>query len=220
MLNYILPPIVIIVSLAVLIMFLFRKADQVPVREFSSDENKGKIEKSVKKIMPMIGEFVLKLLERMMHRSKLWSLKFHNVSNTWFQTIREKRQRDARVKNEILEQNIKTREEFDRSERKKIEEVQHETVLMEKKQPLRQMVSVGVTMPQQAKIKEKNKLEDALIKRIAINPRDIEAYERLGDYYLESKNFQDSLECFKQVLTLSPTHHKARLRIKRLERIK
>jgi lipoprotein NlpI len=82
------------------------------------------------------------------------------------------------------------------------------------------MVGESVTMPQQISLKEKNKLEDALIKRIAINPRDIEAYERLGDYYLESNNFQDSLECFKQVLRLSPTHHKARLRIRRLERMR
>ena len=91
---------------------------------------------------------------------------------------------------------------------------------MEEKKVLRPMVGESMTMPQQASRKEKNKLEDALIKRIAINPRDIEAYERLGDYYLESENFQDSLECFKQVLRLSPTHHKARLRIRRLERMR
>ena len=83
------------------------------------------------------------------------------------------------------------------------------------------MIGSAVTMPQQKMVMvEKNKLEEALIKRIAINPRDIEAYERLGDYYLENENFQDSLECFKQVLHLSPAHHKARLRIRRLEKMK
>lgn len=207
MLNYILPPIIIIVSISVLIMFLFRKADQVPTQEFS-EESRG--EKKTAKILAVTGEFGLKMLERMMHRSKLWSLKFHNVSNVWFQTIREKRQRDARIKNEIKEQNMQKKAD--------VAQVPQEIALP--KQALRPMVSAGVTMPQKNRIKEKNKLEDALIKRIAINPRDIEAYERLGDYYLESENFQDSLECFKQVLRLSPTHQKARLRIKRLERIR
>ena len=69
------------------------------------------------------------------------------------------------------------------------------------------------------KMRAKEKLEEVLIKRIAVNPRDIEAYERLGDYYLERENHSDSLECFRQVLKLSPAHHKAKTRIRRLESI-
>ncbi len=218
MLTYILPPIIIIVSVSVLIMFLFRKADQIPAREFSSDEI-GKDGKKGAKVISLIGEFGLKLLERMMHRSKLWSLKFHNISNSWFQTIREKRQRDARIKQEALEHEVKVENKPEAVVTNQVERAQ-QRITTSKAQVLRPMISAGVTMPQQATIKEKNKLEEALIKRIAINPRDIEAYERLGDYYLESENFQDSLECFKQVLRLSPIHQKARLRIKRLERMK
>jgi len=71
----------------------------------------------------------------------------------------------------------------------------------------------------QARMREKNKFENILIKRIAINPKDIEAYERLGDYYLENENYQDSIECFRQVLKLSPLNYKARLRIRRLEKL-
>lgn len=221
MLNYILPPIVIIVSVSALIMFLFRKAEQVPTQEFFSDEQIRKSEKKATKIMSAMGEFGLKLLERMMHRSKLWSLKFHNVSNSWFQTIREKRVRDARIQREALEQSMQAQNEAEQVSAKRVEPSQAEVVSRSREEKLRPMVSAGVTMPQRARIvREKNKLEEALIKRIAINPRDIEAYERLGDYYLESNNFQDSLECFKQVLHLSPAHHKARLRIRRLERMK
>jgi lipoprotein NlpI len=75
-----------------------------------------------------------------------------------------------------------------------------------------------VTNPQM-EIKEKNKLEEALIRRIAVNPRDVEAYERLGDYYMESENFRDSHECFKQVLMLSPAHYKAKIRIRKIEKL-
>lgn len=176
-------------------------------------------EKNTRKVLVVLGEIGLKFLERMMHRSKLWSLKFHNVSNVWFQTIREKRQRGAQIQKELLEQREQIAMEASKNESANAESAQ---VVSATRKILRPMVSAGVTMPQsrQVRMKEKNKLEDALIKRIAVNPKDIEAYERLGDYYLESENFQDSLECFKQVLRLSPTHQKARLRIRRLERLK
>ena len=218
MLNYILPPIIIIISVSMLIMFLFRKAAQIPAGEFIADEYKRESEKKTVKIMSAMGQFGLKFLERLMHHTKLLSLKFHNVSNAWFQTIREKRQRSAQLQKEAQEkkneQNVRARQ-IDESSM-----VQSDSSVLPEKQVLRPMVRATATMPQQTRLKEKNKLEDALIKRIAINPRDIEAYERLGDYYLENENFQDSLECFRQVLRLSPAHHKARLRIRRLERMK
>lgn len=211
MLNYILPPIIIIISVSILIMFLFRKAAQIPAGDFIIEEQKRESEKKSVKVMSAIGQFGLKFLERLMHHAKLLSLKFHNVSNVWFQTIREKRQRSAQLQKELQEQKLA---KFSAS----TDDV--DNIIVER-QIVRPMVRENVTMPQQqVKLKEKNKLEDALIKRIAINPKDIEAYERLGDYYMESENFQDSLECFKEVLRLSPTHQKARLRIKRLERIR
>lgn len=211
MLNYILPPIIIIISVSILIMFLFRKAAQIPAGDFIIEEQKRESEKNSVKILSAVGQIGLKFLERLMHHAKLLSLKFHNVSNVWFQTIREKRQRSAQLQKELQEQKMA---KFSAS----TSEVDN---LIVERQIVRPMVRENVTMPQQqAKPKEKNKLEDALIRRIAINPKDIEAYERLGDYYMESENFQDSLECFKEVLRLSPTHQKAKLRIKRLERIR
>jgi cytochrome c-type biogenesis protein CcmH/NrfG len=156
-----------------------------------------------------------------MHHSKLLSLKLHNVSNVWFQTIREKRQQGVR-RAQIEKENQENERLESEKARQVVETAMAHTDVeaLHEKQMTRPMVRDSVTMPQQNKRKEKNQLEDALIKRIAINPRDIEAYERLGDYYLENNNFQDSLECFKQVLRLSPVHHKARLRIRRLERMK
>lgn len=220
MLNYILPPIIIVISVSVLIMFLFRKAQQIPQQDFISDDQKKDFEKSTTKMTSAVGHFMLKLLERLMHRAKLMSLKFHNFSNAWFQTIREKRQQSTRQQMAAIEKNISDAEnevEFSADAKKG---ATSQFAANQEKQ-LRPMVRETVTMPQrQTRLREKNKLEEALIKRIAVNPRDIEAYERLGDYYLENSNFQDSLECFRQVLKLSPTHQKARLRIRRLERMK
>ncbi|KKP93042.1 MAG: hypothetical protein US25_C0030G0013 [Candidatus Moranbacteria bacterium GW2011_GWE1_36_7] len=213
MLNYILPPIIIIVSVSVLIMFLFRKAKQIPVADLISGQESANTEKKTSKIFSALGHFSLKFLERIMHRSKLLSLKFHNVSNQWFQQIREKRQRVALMQSELAEKDF---QKDDGSMQSSAEQIN----ISEIRRGSRPMITSKATLPQSAVIiKEKNKLEDVLIKRIAINPKDIEAYERLGDYYLESENLHDSLECFKQVLKLSPVHHKAKMRIRRLERI-
>lgn len=223
MLNYILPPIIIVISISILIMFLFRKAAQIPEGEFIADEQRNENEKKSFKLFQAVGQLGLKILERLMHHSKLLSLKFHNVSNAWFQTIREKRQRSVQLQKEEQEKKVLLNTEFQQTDEVKASEVvnvQYKSNVVEEVKTSRPMVKDTVTMPRQKMVKEKNQLEEALIKRIAVNPRDIEAYERLGDYYLEGDNFQDSLECFKQVLRLSPAHHKARLRIRRLERMK
>lgn len=216
MLNYILPPIVIIVSVSMLIMFLFRKMQQLPMDELLLDEENKISEKPKAKIFSIIGGFLLKFMERMMQRSKLWSLQFHNASNVWFQRIREKRQRSERIAKEIQERTVQIENEDAQTDSAKISEIE----ALPHPRELRPMVSTGMTMPQKSVIVEKNQLEEVLIRRIAINPKDIEAYERLGDYYIESQNSRDALECFRQVLKLSPAHHKARLRIRRLERMR
>jgi tetratricopeptide (TPR) repeat protein len=65
----------------------------------------------------------------------------------------------------------------------------------------------------------KDRLEELLIERIAVNPKDIEAYERLGEYYLEIRSFVDAKECFKQVLKLDPKNRNAKYRMRRLENL-
>lgn len=214
MLNYILPPIIILICASYLIIFLFKKTSQIPEQEMISSESNSGEKKKFSFVFSAIGHFGLKVLERLMHRLKLLSLKLHNTSNIWFQSIREKRQERMWVEQEMtekksIEKNISKEENFARPA---IVEIPEE-------KEVKPMIRESVTRPQShVHLREKNKMEDALIKRIAVNPKDIEAYERLGDYYLESGNMQDSLECFRQVLRLSPTHHKARLRIRRLEK--
>ena len=202
MLEYILPPIIIVIGVSALIMFLFRKAKQIPQQEFALQEEVKQEEKRTSKIISAIGQFGLKFLERMMHKLKLLSLKFHNVSDNLIHSIHEKRQRRKNIEQQ---KNIE--------QEKTVEAVEQESL-----QPIRPLIRETIVRPI-IKTKEKNQLEEVLIKRIAINPKDIEAYERLGDYYLESENYQDSKECFKQVLKLSPMHYKARLKIRKLEKL-
>lgn len=214
MLNYIIPPIIIIISLSALVIFFSRKAKQIPAQENSKEEGEKKTRRKISMAISAAGQFILKILERLMHKFKLLSLKFHNISNSWFHSIHEKRQR------KIIEQ-----QETEKSQNIKENDKIKENIIQEKipkniqdEKTIRPLIREDVTNPQMEN-KDKSKLEEALIKRIAINPRDIEAYERLGDYYLESENFRDSHECFKQVLMLSPSHYKAKIRIRKIEKM-
>ena len=80
---------------------------------------------------------------------------------------------------------------------------------------IKPIISERMVRPNKAEIRDR--LEELLIERIAVNPRDIEAYERLGQYYMEIKGWEDAKECFKQVIKLDPTNRNAKYKLKRLE---
>jgi cytochrome c-type biogenesis protein CcmH/NrfG len=65
----------------------------------------------------------------------------------------------------------------------------------------------------------KDRLEELLIERIAANPKDVEAYERLGQYYMEIENYEFAKECFKQIVKLNPLNRNAKYTLKKLERL-
>ena len=246
MLYYILPPIIIILGFSTLIFFLFRKVSKLPEGAIVIEEKPFIQWGKFREFFLLLGSFGLKILERLMQKTKLFSLKFHNTSNEWFHSIKKKREEHR--------MNLEKQKEAMKEEMEKIKESKYlkekEEKFMPKNSPetedffpqmqnhsqeeipviLRkprdraenfQMVSEKVTKPEKKAVvtKVKNKLEDTLIKRIAINPRDIEAYERLGDYYIEQDNLPDALECYRQVLRLSPVHHKAKIKISKIERV-
>lgn len=81
----------------------------------------------------------------------------------------------------------------------------------------RPMISDEITLPE--KRRESDRYEQILVERIALNPRDIEAYERLGEYYIKNESLNDAKECFKQVLRLSPMSRRAKIRMRRIEKL-
>ncbi|HMN19422.1 MAG TPA: tetratricopeptide repeat protein [Candidatus Moranbacteria bacterium] len=236
MLNYIIPPIIIVVSLAFLVVFLFRKADQLEREGGMISQEESFAGKKIKALFAALGQFLLKMLERLMHKSKLFSLKMHNASNKWFHAVREHRTQQLEVIKENNEKEKKEEEEVAREELGEI--VFPERMAAQKEKSLAGMNrKEGEVLPRkketegkagdssrgvvrQLRKKTRNEqLEEVLIKRIAMNPRDMEAYERLGTYYEEAGNIQDALECFKQVSRLSPGYIKARMKIRKFERI-
>ncbi len=82
----------------------------------------------------------------------------------------------------------------------------------------RPMVSTKATLPETKRQSGKVPEED-LISRIATNPKDFEAYEALGDFYMDNGNIKDAKECYRQVLKLSPVQRMVKIKIRRLEKI-
>lgn len=84
----------------------------------------------------------------------------------------------------------------------------------------RPMVSDRVALPDSKRLSARGKApEEDLIGRIATNPKDFEAYEALGDFYMENGNIKDAKECYRQVLKLSPVQRMVKIKIRRLEKL-
>lgn len=187
-------------------------------------------------------------LEKFLHSFKIIFLRFHNRFDSLFRIIKEKRQSmkageavrgsfdasedDRNALNHEEGDEIKERAERNQMARfpyfskiKKIsreETMERPDVSKEIEKPIRPMLSEEIVAPDakvDIKTEIKSKLEELLIERIASDPRDIEAYERLGDYYMERNIYKDARECFRQVLKLSPANRRAKMKMKRLERI-
>ncbi|MDH4330186.1 MAG: tetratricopeptide repeat protein [Candidatus Moranbacteria bacterium] len=84
----------------------------------------------------------------------------------------------------------------------------------EKEEKNSPMVSSEVVYPESKVQRERDdNLEKALVARIASDPRDIEAYEKLGAYYEERENYDDAMSCYKYVLKLNPRNKKAERKV-------
>lgn len=236
MLYYIIPPIIIIICLSLLIFFLFRKfsveeKDSFGLLENRNNDFSGKEKQGA--LRALFSNFWFRLLERLTQKMKLFSLRMHNASNSWFHSVKNKREKmnlvekksfleaavidkeDVQIKVEEDLSNLKNKnsETFVAKETK-IDNFSIKKGIVRGKKFVSEIRKSKITKPI-----EKNRLEDALIKRIAVNPKDIEAYERLGDYYSDTKNFKDAIECYKQVIKLSPRNLKVKIKLKNLERI-
>lgn len=225
MLGYIIPPIVIVLSLAALIFFLFRKSARIPeelILEEKRREARGAGSEGRK--LFRFTQLILQITEKIMQRFKLFSLRFYNKTDNLFHSIKEKREKRSVFDNGVeSERNIR-RQEFPQE----IIPVQRKTEIRvddvasiareDDEIEVEPMISKRVVHPDSKK-GIRNEFEKALIERIAFNPKDIEAYERLGDYYIEIGNFNDSLSCFEEVLKLSPGSRKAKIKMRRLQKI-
>jgi len=221
MLSYIIPPIIIVLSLATLIFFLFRKSSNIP-EDLIMKEKRSEV-KGVgvdKQKLFLFTQLVLKISEKIMQRFKLFSLKFYNKTDNWFHSIKEKREnRLSNIPKEKVKMEKEKKTEIENKKESQADNfVVKKEILRVEEMEIEPMISKEVVQPD-SKSQVRNEFEKALIERIAFNPKDIEAYERLGDYYIEVGNFNDSLACFEEVLKLSPVNRRAKIKAKRLQKI-
>ncbi|MFH0968992.1 MAG: tetratricopeptide repeat protein [Patescibacteria group bacterium] len=229
MLSYIIPPIIIVLSLAALILFLFKKSSKIPDEVLLKEKRDAELSGERNRKLFRFTQLILQISEKIMQRFKLFSLKFYNRTDNWFHSIKEKREK----RSEIMEGFDKEGQKFPEQEsigkpvvltRKpnidNVVPVVRGKILHEEyeEKEVEPMISKEVVQPD-PKGEIRNEFERALIERVALNPKDIEAYERLGDYYIEIGNFNDSLSCFEEVLKLSPANRKAKIKIRRLQKI-
>lgn len=255
MLYSIIPPILIVLSLAGIIIFFMKKSPQIAIL---NDEDKlereavliesgffRRLAYGMKNIgWNSIGHSFLAISEKITRRARIVFLKLESRSKNLNDSIRNKRN-ESKLKNENMKNAVKANLEEDviieklnnyHPEKKKnyLAELKKSTFQDQSKtkkekdaafakapvdreeKTIRPTVSDKVTTPK-AKAEMKDRLEGLLIERIAANPKDIEAYERLGEYYMEIDSVQDAKECFKQVLKLDPKNSNVKYRMRRLE---
>lgn len=210
MLYTIIPPILIVISLVGIIVFLVKKAPEVAKLEKEDEKIKEGLNISKKSIWSILrrknieehNDFkhkMLLFLEKTTKKLKVFFLKMENVFTSWGESIRNKR---------------KAREE---------EHVVRALELIEENKFSKETESSK--MPEEVKTEEETRhekkdiLEKILVERIAANPKDIEAYERLGEYYFEIENWNYAKECFKQVLKMNPRNIGIRSKMRKLERM-
>ncbi len=218
MLYLIIPPAVIIISLALLLLFLSRKISSFSDEEsakLSEESRQARIMKRLKRFsFSKASAITFNFLEIITQRFKVLFLKFHNIADKCFRSIKEKKIKNGfnSPPKKFIPRGLLAKKRIKRAKQGggKVSGIIS-----------RPMVSRKVAQPENFRSQSvaKDKLEKTLIERIAVNPRDLEAYERLGDYYIERQNFKDALECCKQVLKLSPVNYKAKVKIRKLEKI-
>lgn len=236
MLYSIIPPVLVILSLLGIIVLLAKKSGNVaglseksgkigevlPDGSFSEEDQNsfGK-----KLILEKLKHGTLVVLEKTTRRFRVMFLKLENVFTSWGNSLREKRKRKKeemeKMNGSEQEENLNQEDVLERvnSYQKKEDFFERRGAASEPVQAVRPMISEKVSEPENKIVRTKNHLEKILIERIAANPKDTEAYERLGEYYFEIGNWEHSKECYKQVMKLTPRNIGVRSRMRKLERM-
>jgi tetratricopeptide (TPR) repeat protein len=225
----IIPPIVVIASLASLIWFLSDRAKQPLIQERMEDIARHSSFREWQTLR--LKHFFFLFLEKNARLLKIFSLRIHNAFHSMGQSIRERRHRSDLLITSLLDrrEEEKSAESGDAEDLSR-REVPEDTALTTPapsgesiQSPVsRPMVSAQAVVPEtrlNTVIARDIKEEEKLIKKIAANPKSVSAYEALGDYYLERGDVNDAKSCYRQVLKLSPVHRMVKIKIRKLERI-
>ena len=220
MLYSIIPPVLVLASLAGIIIFLMKKAPALASlkddKRLSPEEKKDRelaarydaLKKENKKSIGERGAGMLKSVVSFFGSSL-------NFGNSMFHKINDNAK--AKLETERIAKNRQAQKDF--FQRKLDNQIQ---ITDEEQYDPEMILSdpvIAENKQQESRPEKKDLFEKILIDRIASNPKDIEAYERLGVYYLEIENWEYAKECFKQVIKLNPRNINAQNKMRKLEKI-
>jgi hypothetical protein len=231
MLYFIFPPVIIVIGITLITIIISRKSGEIAKLKNEEQEiTPGLFFKKnlVKRLGSTFSSINLRLLERIVQRLKVLTLRFHNLSGRWILYIKERKARKVKNEPNHFQSSGDPKSDPEPDDGKNENKVElnfiNEVREVKRKSPtideeiVEPMISRKVIHPDSMS-EAKSKFEEILVERIASNPRDMEAYERLGEYYLERESYEDAKECFIQVTKLSPGHYKAKLKLRRLEKL-
>ncbi len=209
MLYSIIPPIIVILSLAGIILFLMKKAPQVARLEEEDFDNR-KEQKTIKERLKKILKVIKKGLKRL--SKKIFKIVKQKIKNI-FKKKRIEEIEEKKYKELIKEKKISRKVREIKQNREKIEKKLKRFFgeNSEKEKTVRPIISEKIVRPR--------KIEQMMIEKIVNNPKDVKAYEKLGDYYLEVENWEDAKECFKQVIKLDSRNTSVKVKMRKLERV-
>lgn len=211
--QLLLPPIIVIFSFSFLLWYLSRK------------QKDPEVQQEIARLTAEAGESQANLkalfwatMEKFARKSKVTLLRFHNVLSEWSHTAKELKEKH---KPQVIEEPVFAEVE---------EPVLPRTDIMNDPKPKPGFIETPIMRREMREepvakhnvndiTREAVSHEEDFIAAIAKNPKDGEAYEKLGDYYMDNGNIKDAKECYRQVLRLSPAHREVKMKIRRLEKM-
>jgi len=228
------PPIILVVALASLAVMLGRKsADLKKIKPFrpqsdAPEEKSGSPrfgEAGWKKRLNFIGRKTLHVLEKILDLSKMAFKKTEQMFSIWAAKLRARRK--GKKFEEIVSGDF-PKEPDEASILEEIEKAEEISTNLtqtgenmryaEREVVIRRKIhEEPIVIPKKELLPEDRVREAALIYRIAENPKDLEAYREIGDYYMGIGNIKDAKESFKMVLKLRPRDLKAKSSLREIE---
>jgi tetratricopeptide (TPR) repeat protein len=224
------PPVILLAALITLAIMLgkktaaIKKIEALRPKESSGimlDNSSNKGEKLKK-----LGHSFLRILETSLYYIKIAFRKSEEALTQWLRKIKESRtgrkEKDFANKEEkvletpdLVESDLAFFSENKQADKRR--DILKENILASPEVIVRKKPEIPPAVLRDEPVPEDKAVEDALIHRIAENPKDMEAYRELGDYYMSIGNIKDAKESFKMVLRLRPRDLKAKTSLKEIE---
>jgi hypothetical protein len=225
-----LPPIILLATLIGMAILLGKKT--AAIKKIESLRPKSQTENMKENIgnrgerLKKIGHGTLRALEAVLFYIKIIFRKLDESSANWLKQLKEKRlgrkikDGDSQRKEDINPPDLIDDEITFISESASFEnlgDVKGRSGFISSEVIVRKKVEAPPIVIREKPAEEDKFKEDALIHRIAENPKDMEAYREIGEYYLSIGNIKDAKDSFKMVLRLRPRDLKAKSSLKEIE---